>query len=431
MGILSNSKVVPLSEIYFGTTPGVKAIEQQLGKFRRKYMADEKTYMYDSNCMTDPMKATLEDMICAEFGFGSCYIAIKFTDMYNAMTFPIGIRWDVNEKNYIHKTKTGYRYDKKADYAAFFIIYAGLIFNPKFTDKEVIGILLHEIGHNFQTSVNVRIGTINYATKVTNLIITVLTFFATAPVMTNFGMSLTNKLERYLIKEYPNFSKARYQIGNYIDMYQEWIKNFNLGVNLFTMFSIPSNYLNMAIGHIMRFVKGLVLNPLSFFLGYPGEQFSDDFATMYGYGPDLHSGMGKMQSTTGGGLALGVLLDKGAPWYTAMYNMFMLPMRMLTSALDVHPVAPERSLNTKRVLENEFKYANPKMKKRIKEDLDRLEKAQEQYYKYHNRYKQTVDPMVCKKIWYTVILKMNGDLKHYLFDPLFANDKAFRQIDVK
>ena len=47
-----------------------------------------------------------------------------------------------------------FKFKKEAGYAAIVCIYAGLIFNPNYSTEEIMAIIMHEIGHNFQEAIS-------------------------------------------------------------------------------------------------------------------------------------------------------------------------------------------------------------------------------------------------------------------------------------
>ena len=134
-----------LSEVYFGKTPSIIAIENQLKKFRIKYMG---TKNKPSN--KDPELLALNRLVEDQFGFGCFSLMVTYNPLPAASTVPIDYSFNAAKKrsSYMVDTKT-YKFKKELDYTCIITMTTGLIFNSYFTDEEVMACLLHELGMNF------------------------------------------------------------------------------------------------------------------------------------------------------------------------------------------------------------------------------------------------------------------------------------------
>lgn len=74
----------------------------------------------------------------------------------NAWTHPIDFYLDtsMNMQNLVVTSSKGYRFKPEAKVSTDIAITSKLLFDPNFTDGEILAILLHEIGHNFESVMN-------------------------------------------------------------------------------------------------------------------------------------------------------------------------------------------------------------------------------------------------------------------------------------
>ncbi|MGL5745094.1 MAG: hypothetical protein ACRCXX_08085, partial [Cetobacterium sp.] len=123
------------------------------------------------------------------------------------------------------------------------------------------------------------------------------------------------------------------------------------------------------------------------YLSYDNEKFSDNFATSYGYGPEIASAMVKFdrfQFGGGGSKTLNDLAKKdetgGISWALTLGS---LPVMLTSHALlGCHPSTETRILDQIKMLRSELnkKDLKPETKKKIKADLDRLEKVEKDFF---------------------------------------------------
>ena len=147
--------LISINEVYFGKTPEIMAIENQLDKFRRNYMG--KYLIMGVN--NDPDLIRLNRMFENQFGFGCFSLNIVTQMIENAFTMPIDMRYDVfNTNKNLIANKNTFKFNKDADYTCIVCIFSGLIFNPAYTTEEIMACILHEIGHNFYAALDKKHG---------------------------------------------------------------------------------------------------------------------------------------------------------------------------------------------------------------------------------------------------------------------------------
>ena len=148
--MLFNSQAV--NEAYFGKTSEILAIEQQLHIFRNKYMG---SYVLNTGVNSDPDLIKFDRMMEDYFGFGCFTMKIINEPLVNGMTCPVDYRFDVNRSaDDLIATKKGFKFKKEFDYSLLMYTYSGVIFNDEFEDGEIMALILHEVGHNFNSALN-------------------------------------------------------------------------------------------------------------------------------------------------------------------------------------------------------------------------------------------------------------------------------------
>lgn len=133
-----------LQEVYFGKTESIKAIEEQLDLFRKKYVGTNR------KPKNDPDLYKLNRMIEEQFGFGRFGLMITLDPVPNAVTIPISYSFNTTMKKHNYSVdSTTYRFKKEYNYTCIITLTTGLIFNDYFTTEEVMACILYELGRNF------------------------------------------------------------------------------------------------------------------------------------------------------------------------------------------------------------------------------------------------------------------------------------------
>lgn len=433
-----NPRLWPINEGYFGETEGIRKILDQLGKLRDKYAS--KPYAYDLRIEKDPGMDKLCKLFCEEFGFYDFVLTIEKSIQYNAFTFPIGSSWDqVNTRKDIEITPTGYRYKKGNKYLCWIVISGGFFYNTRqFTHREILGIILHEVGHNFSPKVPaINIGRTLGSAFAVMTAVTIGMMNAPAGIV----MLLTSSshfykfgifVERYIKKNHPDFADALGLISYYINMYKDVVGEIKFIQSLGSMFTIPLNTIDILLGKIWSYISMLIRSPgnICFIVtGYSDEQFADSFPAMYGLGPDMGSALDKLSGMKHGLVSQEGIADE-CPIIAALYDLCTLPIYIVLAPLDMHPAIFERIKNVQRVLEEEAtNTGNPRLKKRIAEDNKKLTKYLNEYYNVNHNYLEEMNKRKGDRLarddyfsrnYYALILHvLGGDLRHHIADKLF------------
>lgn len=416
---------IPINEVYFGKSPELLNMEKQLGIFRKKWIGK---YISSFNSNSDPDLIKLNRMFEDFFGFGCFMLNIINSRTINAYTAPISYRYDFKfGKKYVEITKTGYRFKKDLDLSCVVNIYAGLIFNPEVTDEEVMSIILHEIGHNFSVSITntqapltMIFNTIRLVLNCSTFIGYFLTYFNTIEFRSAYDKFVQKlKTDNSIILAIPKTLetiKAVISFGfNTID---DILNVLTLGLigNVTVL-----NRLIQAPTKIFDYIIGL----LFFRNKYRDEKISDNFATMYGYGPALISMQKKFSFDAMDSTSLMNEVNK-IPILSTIIHMNSLPAMILLTAFDEHPNGIIRARDQLNLLKHEIakQDIDPKMRKSLNQDIIACEKELNKFLKIKNN-----DPYLAKKIYYKLLTDVFNDkeLKDLLGE--FNPEKRYNDYD--
>lgn len=411
-----NIKQQAVNEVYFGKTPELIAIENQLDIFRNKYIG--KYINFKSN--NDPDLLKFNRMIEDFFGFGCFNLYIANSMIPNAYTQPISGNFDLmlNHKKDLIINKNGYKFNKKYDYCTEVVIHTILIFNNYYSTSEIMAIILHEIGHNFESSINQNRLVLNNIYSISMILRCIHNGWIINLIMNNNSF---NKIDIKLTKWIKDNFKLLYFLYQLIDTIKNLIKSGFREINeIFKVMSFGIADINR-VGNAM--VNKVVNDPLGM-LCYSGELVADNFPTMYGYGADIISVMSKFQTEgMDNGSIVASAINK-IPIISTLINMNYLPTLILFSIVDEHPYEVTRCLDQVELLRHELNKENidPKMKKIILKDLNTCEKQLNQLQDISKGIK---DPYLVTKFLNKILLKINPDFKYLLLGNKNARFKDY------
>jgi Zn-dependent protease with chaperone function len=412
---VSSKKSNALNEAYFGKTKEILECQSLLGAIRQKYSGSA----YNIKINTDPLLLEFNEKIANIFGLYCYELYIQAGLTYNAYTMPISYAIDYNPKKAL-ANKNGFKYDKAAKYSVMTVIYQGLMFSDKFTDAEIMAILLHEMGHNFSSVVDGDIRTMNMALIIYSLLVDIKhilnNLIHLTPAMA--PMAIKNVLfdiDTYIRKNI----KPLYYINGIFDdisaIIGDIVNNISGVIDFATFGTLRAGL------KILDALRGQILSLIVMSYKYKDEKIADSISTAYGYSQDLQSALYKMEQNEGGIITKKVLKD--IPLIGAVQGVLEIPSYAIVYALDEHPVFIERSNSSIKLLERELSKSNldPKMRKVIENDLDQLKKKQKELL---DSGKGLKDNMYAKKIYWSWLLgNFDGDIKHNIFDSDYVTDK--------
>lgn len=400
-----------LNEVYFGETEGIQKLFTQFCIIRDKYK-DKKNANLKINMDTDLIK--FNEMVAQEFGFKQFELSISFSNIPNAYTFTIGTRFDDNNLSKdLTATNKGFKFKNKHIIVVF--ITSGLFLNKEMTNREVFAILLHEIGHNFNTAISDFSNSLVGTAKILKMIAIVLNvIYGNAGLGVFQYMSNTSDftmliaaIQRALKDE--NLFSYTITIYKYISAGIEAVATEILG--LASVLLAPLMTVLQVLGLNIDIIKMLGLEK-----NYHDEKLSDNFATMYGFGVDLSTALKKLDFTSPSKIQTAA---KKIPILSHYLDFFETISFALTSQLDEHPALLSRIKAQIIYLEKELNSGNctTGVKKLIEKDIKELETIIDEYGKVYNK----IDPRSLKKAYQLTMYKMyGGDIKDKLLSK--AND---------
>ena len=429
--------IKPINEVYFGKTPEILAIEKQLDIFRSKYIGQTLLIRPDINSDKDLLK--FNRMIEDYFGFEVFSLHITKSSIRNAWTIAVCSRYDVlaSHKNLV-SSKNGFKYNKDAGYAGIVNIYTAVIFNKEFTTSEVMAVIMHEIGHNFFLAVNnnyIGYELIYRITCILELFIKailisddsndaasrlVTELLVRLGLLNNKTLSIYEKMEKAVRTNVPGFLYVIDLLDSAISVMDdakftisEMIRRLTLGFNM---------YISLPIGIIASI---LLSNPFTSKLKYNNEQFSDNFATMYGYSDDLISALGKLSDSKSDTNIFTKTFDN-VPILSNIYYLNENIISIIYGLFDEHPTELMRCKAQIDMLKRELEKndLDPKMKRKIQYDLDVLEIRIKELIELNKAIK---DKQYVKRAYYAFLY--NNSNSKDLKDIILQDNKKFEKYD--
>jgi hypothetical protein len=234
--------------------------------------------------------------------------------------------------------------------------------------------ILHEIGHNFSHRRNKIVGIgklLQFMWILYDTIVTILYYPECTPqavegilLMSNKSRDIYKKIQRFI-----NQNKISSTIVSGIGLAAHL--PFDIIYNIKYLINPFRGSIEKAVDTFLYF---LMKNNVSLVTGYLDERIADDFATIYGYGPDMVSLQLKFGKDTN---YAGKIIHK-LPIAGWIYDLYDIPTQYIMQLGDPHPSGPSRAKTQYNYLLNEVKKSNkPRLTKEIEEDIKRCEEVLE------------------------------------------------------
>jgi hypothetical protein len=366
-----------LNEAYVGKTPTLEEIEKKLAIVRPKikYSAANNT-----------LKEILEINRLFEKQFGMDVFALKIypSDYPNAFTRVIATNFDIAENEILHNMVTadatnGYRFKEGNNFCIILNISSSLIADPKYTDAEIVAVLLHELGHNFADCIY---GDIEFDNR--EMMISykkMLIFYAILLSCTIIGIpkaiTLLKQLKTYNNASTNKMEKRNQKVGK--GKLSAWLAS--IGARGKDLAILSNEILNIIFGtgriktyKRMADISGIP-DKAKKSLGRQNEVIADKFAGIYGYGPDQATALIKLENSPTKAVKIVNKLGEFGKRMNQKYDDAVRDMHKY----DVHPQVIQRIYEEIKLLENELKKEDldPKLKEVIQSQLDQLKQILE------------------------------------------------------
>lgn len=397
-----------LNEVYFGKSKELLKAERILGEFRSKYYGSGK---FISAAEADPLKREFEKILEDFFNFKHYNFGITSAMITNSFTYPVGYTLNGMQSKIV-SSPSGFKYAEKTN-CMIQVIYSYMLFDPAYTDGEIMAITLHEIGHNFShkrsNSVFIRDCYMSLLCMV-YIVIYLLNqqfqgaadlFLNTTSIGRELKVSTLSKLT-----ESDVIALLKSIIDQLANIKQVLIYNINAVINPLIVLSNPGLVL---VGQFLC----MLCNLPNVLIGYVDERIADQFATIYGYGPELQSGLRKMN--TKGSVTTQKIIHK-IPVVGWIYDLINIPTHWMLNLFDPHPTLESRRRAQYLYLMEEMEKAGISAEERreVQKEIDRMER-------YMSEIERQVKPLsgsvIAEK--YTDIMSQIGkgtDPREYFFD---------------
>ena len=287
-----NEALSLVNEAYFGKTPALLEAERAIHDIRA-------VYDIKRDWQATPEVKAIEEAFKKQFGMDHYSFTIIQEMSINAKTYPIGSRFDIIRRHQISEIITadgnGFRFVDNNGIIIVTCIYAGMLLSPDITDAEIVGVILHELGHNFADIISndCKIANENYYKYIILYIIinAILSHFETLPEDLISFIGNNNSVQVFLKKH----EKTKNKFFGFLD--------YLLGVAEDTSSTVKIvfiRYINALIGKIFKIDRVKYADKIIYpdtgvkkSAGRQNEVIADKFAAIYGYGVEQASALSK------------------------------------------------------------------------------------------------------------------------------------------
>ena len=403
-------------EAYFGKTKEFKQMEECIQSLKDEYQ-DSLLHLgnIENNSNWQKLRKLLED----KFGFYSLSLILKRDSLPNACTYPVSCTIDgAAQMSKYAVVDKGLKYNKNCKCCTLVYVTDTLFFNEKLTSAEVLSVLLHEIGHNFDEVCYKHLCAFNVIDSI---------FYA-------IFVLINNPLHFY--EAFLMFTGGRRIYSQFMNSIQ--------GCMLWVFFDFIGNLVSIPIGIAYKIFLPIIkpilygistvyniIDPLTPFImacdGYQKEQFADKFVAVHGYGPEYASAMGKLEDEINNlGITWGI---NRSPIIAHFYQALAVATSFLgKSRLDPHPDYAARMMAIMNVIETDLdkdKSIDAKTKQQAKKDITRIRQNVKDYLddaKDENSFGDDVQKAYQR--WLLNMYPGKGDIRSSLYPD---NDQKINQ----
>lgn len=350
-----------ITEAYKGKTPNLLKAEDALSKLIDSMKNDSlKDYT------NSPDNKSLENALCNQFGFKSVNISWKRfpSAMSNVYTmFNVNVLFG-NSPGFVD-SKTGY-YDKNHKHVLYIVADSNAVKNLGWSAQEYLAVLLHEIGHNFDSSpymlIHLSMLTISQLTSIMldiienkNVPVTLLPTIKQIASTTNSGRTIISSITAFIEKikdQFPVLKKFMNGVKIIGSTLSRWAEK---GISpLLILSTVPA------------YVLFSPLLQLSSAFMRKNEQHADSFAVYYGYGDSLASALSRLET-------MNLNVDKvHSPINKVLTDLALANRTIINGLCGIHGSQDTRIMDTILLIENEIKRGDypPEVVAELKDQLE-------------------------------------------------------------
>lgn len=397
-----------LKEAFVGKTHELLLAEQYIAQLREKYMVKNNGY-YElakslGNINMDPLLRKIEECLEKEFGFTNVYIVVSLSVAEaQCITFPV--HYNVAKYKEISEAfknkNTGIKFDPKDDLAFIACITSSLLFFPALSHAEILAVLLHEIGHNFEAPLldntfipscfkvygdvfirNIMVSE-NMVDAITGLAVTMV-FGLSSNFMAEVSKKNTNKGVHYVIDGLLLVKDLLLNVlGKLSTGVVDFIWRDIIGLNpVFLKSWSLTRAINLTIQRLCILFKKEPLKLTYILSDKISEKTADRFAAYYGYGTELSTALMKLTDTRGSMYSkyMGGIDLQSAAREIPILGHYIGFCNFLTTEVfgimtDPHPTSMERGKDMLMTLKKDLKRSDisPKMRKQLSAEVAKME----------------------------------------------------------
>lgn len=434
------SGLISVNEVYFGKTKELLEIENLIGQIRDKYgmksakgQSAVQAYLKKGDrakTNSSPEMLKINRLFEKAFGFESFFLMVIHMGTQNAMTMPVSGCLDAPEDT--HKIQSSVKGFKKSGRDKTFVcIFDGIFFNEKLTNAEVLGVILHEIGHNFQTAISPVCRGFSYIDRIIRAIMIPISIatsimqrrFGSAALQTAMLPTIFDSARGEMVVNYKKSLESNPEVSESINATQvvmgaalaplAIVKSIKRIVTILARGLMP---IKMFVDIIANNIGSIALNGID----ERGEIIADKFAAAYGYGAECQSALVKCREM-GFGMPTEAIMRK-IPILNAYYDLLNVPYQILGNIIDCHPEQIARSKYTLDMLNKELEREDldPKLRAEIKTQTIKLQKNIDELTD------MTKMGFIFTNAWSALMLTVfNGDPKAMLFNK--GTDEDFER----
>ncbi len=275
----------------------------------------------------------------------------------------------------------------------------------QFNEREILAIIIHEVGHNFYNSPIQLLSHIPIS--LTELVSDKGVFNLTNSVLGAFIAEGLLKLINFP-KTFGMFNEAVKKL-----LLMKPLKPLRIAIDTFSVFMFnftPLSGLSITPLMVLNLVDYFMKNPAEFFsrvtaksiFGYNDERFADSFAVDHGYGKDLASAIRKLENCNN---AIGAKFLKETPGINWIHDLTFLQLKIISAVTDEHPLGDLRVHQSLERLKDHMNDPDldPKIRQQLKKEVAEFEKF---YDTYTSKDFDDNKKKVCSFLFKTIILKV-------------------------
>ena len=335
-------------EAYFGKSKSLVECERYLQVIINKIKQCNEVSLTFLNINESKENIKLEAALKKQFGFKQMHLIWDNCSVPNAYTIPGGlfIPTPGMDKHY-RKTK-GY-YDTDQEYEAVVVVVMNMIRICDLNARETLAFILHEIGHNFDTC----------------------------------GCTMTYKILRFFLFTW--IGELQIFVAKQMLKVKGWVQNkLPIVTKAMTLFQDITYNLSFAPLDI-RVLQHWIMNPFSMVFGLlqvQGEYFADSLPAKYGYGPDLATGLDKLEQPARSNGFIKRNIYK-IPVLKTLYDISEAMVMTVIMFTDAHPYTHNRIIATRKNLEDalEDRHTPAQLKPEIRRQIATLKAFEDERVK--------------------------------------------------